>query len=217
MSDETPKTEPQGAAARVDSPLVARAYRKLMDRKDLSREERAALKRHESEKEERLRWQYYASIPKKHWKVMSGRQSKVIDEQAARYELPFGGAVVNLPALVRTLHNFLAVNALKLTKDDDPLLQGGPSSPALERYREERAQLARMDRLEREGALLPRTEVREFLGRVAAILRGAGETLERQFGPGALDILFEALDDAQRETDRYFGVVHEPGPAPNAP
>src|SRR4051794_6336332 len=49
------------AVARVDSGLVASAYRKVMAKQDLSRDERAALRRHERAKEERLRWQYYSA------------------------------------------------------------------------------------------------------------------------------------------------------------
>src|SRR6186997_2406488 len=147
------------ASARVDHDLVASAYRKVVNKQELSRAEQTALKRWEKEKEERLRWQYYAAIPQKHWRAMSGRQTKVINEQALRYDLPFGGATVNLPAVVRALHDFLAENAHKLNKDDDELLQGN-GSPALERYREERALLARLDRQEREGQLLPREVTR---------------------------------------------------------
>jgi hypothetical protein len=204
MSDAPAKPPPADAAARVDADLVARAYRKVMDRQELTKPERAALKRHEKEKEERLRWQYYGAIPQKHWRQMSGRQTKVLNEQADRYHIPFGGPTINLPAVVRAVHDFLADNAQKLARDDDPLMQGS-GSPALERYREERAIMARLDRLEREQALIPRDVVRESLGRIAAMLRGAGDTLQRQFGPAAIEILHEALDDAQREVDRSFG------------
>jgi len=196
------------AASRVDAPLVASAMRKLaMQQQDqLTREERSALKRHEKAREEKLRWQYYRAIPQKHWREMSGRQTKVINEQADRYGLPFGGPTVDLPKFVRAFHNFLAENALKLAKEDDPLLAGaGGSSPALEDYRRERAMLARLERLEREKVLLPRGEVREAMGRIAAIVRGAGDTLQRQFGPAAVEILYEALSDAQREISRSFG------------
>ena len=197
-------TTTNDAASRVDADLVARAYRKVMDKQELSKDERRALKRHEADKEERLRKQYYASIPQKHWREMSGRQAKVINEQAQRYGIPFGGATINLPAVVKSLHDFLADNAVKLARDEDPLMQG-TGSPALERYREERALMARLDRLEREGELLPRDEVREALGRVSSILRSAGDTLQRLYGMGALEVLCEALDDAEREVDRCFG------------
>jgi hypothetical protein len=189
---------------------VARAYRKVVNRQELTGAEREALKRHEKQKEERLRWQFYGSIPQKHWRQMSGRQTKVINEQAERYGLPFGGATISLPAVVRALHDFLADNAAKLAHEDDPLLLGG-SSPALERYREERAKLARLDRLDRERQLLPRDEVRESWGRMAAILRSAGDTLQRQFGAEAVEILNEALDDCERELDRPLRETPEQG------
>jgi hypothetical protein len=208
-----------GAASRVDADLVARAYRKVMNKEELTNEERRALKRHETEKEEQLRWKYYQTIPQKHWRDMSGRQTKVLNEQALRYGIPFGGATISLPHVVKALHDFLADNAQKLARDDDPLMQGS-GSPALERYREERATMVRLDRLAREGELLPRDEVREALGRIASIIRSAGDMLERHHGAGALDILTEALDDAQRELDRCFGPeedepdVHDPVPDP---
>ena len=199
-------TAPQSAdaASRVDGELVARAYRKVMDRQELTQSERNALKRHEKDKEERLRWQYYRSIPQKHWRTMSGRQTKVINEQAERYGIPFGGAKIDLPAVIRAMHDFLADNAVKLARNEDDLL-AGPGSPALERYREERAAIARLDRLEREGALVSRDDVRTSFGRVASILRGAGDALQRQFGPAAVEVLYEALEDAGREIERTYG------------
>lgn len=190
----------------LDRKLAAEAYKKVLDGRALTSREQAALKRFEKEKEERLRWQYYAAIPQKHWREMSGRQAKVINEQALRYAIPFGGATVNLPAVVRSFHDFLAENAHKLNKDEDELLQGS-GSPALERYREERAALARLDRLEREGQLLSREHTRIALSRIATILRGAGDALRRQFGPAAVEILYEAMDDADREIDSTFGTA----------
>lgn len=194
----------------VDQELVARAYRKVVTKQELSAAERTALRRHEKQKEERLRWQHYASIPQKHWRQMSGRQTKVLHEQAMRYNLPLGGPTINLPALARALHDFLADNAAKLARDDDELLTGG-TSPALERYREERALLARLDRLERQGQLLDREQARSALARIATVLRGAGDSLQQQFGPAARDLLDEALDDAQTEIDRHFP-HHPPDP-----
>ncbi len=174
------QSAPPGSASAVDRDLVARAYKKLVNKEELTKQERAALKSHEKDKEEQLRWKYYGTIPQKHWRAMSGRQTKVINEQASRYGIPFGGATVSMPAVVRALHDFLADNAVKLSRDGDELMQGA-GSPALERYREKRAAIAKLDRLEWEGKLLPRDEVRESMGRIAALRRGAGESLQRQF------------------------------------
>ena len=127
MSSTLPAAD---SVASADKETVARAYRKIMAQQELTKEERRALKRHEKTKEEKLRWQYYASIPHKHWKEMSGRQAKVINEQAQRYGIPFDGATVDLPLVVRRLHDFFAANAQKLAAEDDPLMQGS-GSPAL--------------------------------------------------------------------------------------
>ena len=208
MANPPSQTDAPDTSARVDRDLVTSAYRKLMDKQDLTKQERAALKRHEKEKEERLRWQHYASISQKHWREMSGRQTKVINEQAARYGIPFGGASINLPAVVRAFHDFLADNAVKLARDDDALMQGN-GSPALERYREERTALVRLDRLEREGELVAQDDAREVLGRVAAVIRGVGEALQRRFGAEAADILYEGMDEAEREIARFYSATEQ--------
>jgi hypothetical protein len=193
---------------------AAAAYKKVLGGESLSTREQSALRRFEKEKEEKLRWQYYGSIPQKHWKEMSGRQTKILQEQSGLYGLPFGDAKIDLPKFVRAFHDFLAANARKLAAPDDDLMQGGPS-PALERYREERATMAKLDRQEREQSLLPRDGVRDGLGRIAARLRAAGEQLERQHGAGAREILDEALTDADREIEQVFGGPDEPtDPAP---
>lgn len=194
---------PQETPSGVDALAQKDLYQKVISGKQLSTREQSTLKRIEKEKEERLRQKFYQSIPQKHWREMSGRQTKVINEQAARYGIPFGGSVINLPAVVRALHDFLADNAVKLARDDDDLMQGS-GSPALERYREERAIIARLERMEREASLIPRDEMREALGRLAGLLRTAGETLEREHGVEARSVLDEALDDAEREIDEMF-------------
>ena len=212
MSDlQTATAQAENLSQRLDKQAAATAYKKVMAGEQPTSQERAALTRYEREQEEKRRWQYYESIPQKHWRQMSGRQPKVLREQAQRYGLPFGGATIHLPDVIRALHDFLAANARKLSADDDEdaLLGSDAPSPALERYREERAAIARLDRLEREQVLVRRDEIRQGLGRIAAILRTAGETLQQQYGNDAADILNEALDDAERDIDRFFGVESE--------
>jgi hypothetical protein len=199
---QTPQTP--AASLQLDQELAKRAYQKLMAGQQPTAEEKAALRRFEKDKEESRRWEYYRSIPQKHWRQMSGRPTQVINSQAERYGIPFGGAKIDLTKVVKALHEFLAVNAQKLASDDE-LMQGDASSPALERYREERARLAQLDRLEREHVLVQRDQVREGLGRIASIIRTAGDTLQRQFGPDAAEILLDSLDDAEQEIERLFG------------
>jgi hypothetical protein len=211
-----PAAAVEGVAG-VDRALVARALKKVANQQQPTRDEQSALRRYEKAREEHQRWAYYRTITQKHWRQMSGRQAKVLIEQAERYGIAFGGAVVDLPKVVRQLHDFLAENALKLARDEDgdPLLNGaGGSSPALEEYRRERAALARYDRLERERVLLPREEVRQALGRIATIMRGVGDSLQAQFGAAAGEMVNEGLADAQREIDRTFGQSSDGGAVP---
>jgi hypothetical protein len=48
------------------------------------------------------------------------------------------------------------------------------------------------------------------LARVANILQAAGDMLAQHYGAGAAEIVAEALSDAEREVDRWFG--DEPPP-----
>ena len=99
-----------------DDAILRSAISKEEAGEPLTREEDSVLRRAKRELEERTRWEYYATIPQKHWRQMSGRQAKVLQEQAVRYGIPFGGATVDLSAVVRLLHDFLRDNGRKLVK-----------------------------------------------------------------------------------------------------
>lgn len=189
--------------------ILRRAIQKTVAKEDLTLEEKAALRAHQKIQEEETRWKYYETIPAKHWEAMSGRSTKVRNQQAAHYDLPFGGPVINLRKLARAIHDFIAKNKYKLARETTVTMDG-PNSPALERYREERAAMAKLVRLEREGKLVDRDEVRQSMQKAGAVIRQAGDTLRKQFGPLAAQILYEAIDDAESEVERAFaGPVEE--------
>lgn len=197
----------KAALAAIDRSDVARAAAKKKRGEPLRREERSLLDRYAKAIDEIDRWKHYRAVPQKHIKDLYGAQTKQLNEQAERYGLAFGGAVVDLAAFFRSLRDFFGRYGRQLAQWDDDLL-GGENSPALERYREEKAKLARLDRLERERNLLPRSQVHDVLTRMASLLRGAGDTLQRQFGPDALGVLHEALDDVDRELTEFLGDTH---------
>jgi hypothetical protein len=188
--------------------LLAAAVRKTKAGEKLTAAEKSALKRFRQNSEETDRWRYYAAIPKKHWVKLSGRQHKVLDEQAGRYGIPILGSQIDLAAVARWLHDFLARNAQKLKPDEEGLLQG--DSDWAEKYRKERALLVRLERREREGALVSRDKSHQCWTRVAGVLHAAGETLQRQFGAAALRVLNQALENATREVDALFSDGHQP-------
>lgn len=197
-------------AEKVDRDLVRAALEKQQGGQQPTSRELEALRRWERAKEERLRWQYYATIPHKHVRTMSGRQSKVINEMALRYGIPFAGATVDLRAIVKALFDFLADYGprLAVANGDDPLLDG-PASPALERYRNARANREEFAFQRDLGEWIARDQVHDALGQLSAILRNAGELLQRQFGADAHAILDEALADFDRKLESFVGAVED--------
>lgn len=176
-----------------------RALDKAAAGKSLTVKERRALNVWRKAEQERERWKIYESIPLAHYRAMSGREGKVLKEQAARYDLPIAGRKINLPAVLRAFHDLLAKNAKKLAADDDDEVDG------MAAYRRERTALARLERQARERELIPRDEVVAMLGRIAAHYRAAGEALARAFGDDALDMLVEAITDSRREIRETLG------------
>jgi hypothetical protein len=86
----------------------------------------------------------------------------------------------------------------------DPDMVGGDGSPALEEYRKEKTLLARMDRKEREKALVKPDAVEELMRRGVEVLSRAGEAIQKRFGPDAAALFNEAIEEALRfisETD----------------
>ncbi len=207
---------PPSASEQMDRELAGSALDKRRRGVTPNTQELAALRRIEQQREEELRWDYYRTIPQKHWREMSGRQAKVINEQADRYQLPFDGAKVDLPAVVKALHNFLAEHGRKLL-DDAGELTPESTSPMLERIREEDWRLKRVKRLLAEGQVLPRGVVHDWFSQVAGLLRKAGELLEKQFGPEALEIHDKALASAERLiTDGLDNIEQVPQESPES-
>ena len=193
-------------AVEQDRRLALEAARAYQEGRVPTAAQRAALRRHEQRKETTLRWQYYRSIPQKHWRIMSGRQTKVINEQASLYNIPFGGPVIDLPAVVRALHDFLARNARLLASGmDDASLLFGRSTPSLERVRRATAELREIQVARERGNLVDRALARECLLQLAGMLRAAGETLQRRYGPDALEIVNDMIANWERLVEEHFG------------
>lgn len=83
----------------------------------------------------------------------------------------------------------------------------------LGRLRDEKAKLAKLDRLERERVLCRRDHIHEGLARIAGLLREVGEQLGREYGREAQRLLNDALGDMAREMKGMFpedGLYEEP-------
>ena len=78
------------------------------------------------------------------------------------------------------------------------LLSTERSSPSLERLRLEKFKIARIERRELEKSLVSKKKVEEGLAKLAAILRDAGEQMNK-ISPRCVEILNESLDKFSKE------------------
>lgn len=127
------RSESAAALERIDRALVATAVEKQWIGEKPSRPEAAALRRWHKAREGAARWEHYRTIPQKHWVKMSGgRPWKILREQAQRCGTPFVEAEIDLSAVVRPLHDFLAANWYKLAgSNGENHLLAGVNLPAL--------------------------------------------------------------------------------------
>ena len=188
-----------------DAEVVRRAATKRAAGDSLNRTEAAQLRRWQDIADEERFYDYCRRIPQRAWRVLCAKQTKQLNDQADRYGLPLGGPFVDLADLVPALFAFLADNARRLAspESDDPLLAGA-SSPALEEYRRERTLISRLERQRMEKTLFDRVELHEFMANLVEMLRSAGDTLQRQYGPAAADVLNETIDEFGRRVDESF-------------
>lgn len=110
----------------------------------------------------------------------------------------------------RAVHDAMLAKALDkrpqagAAAGDDPDLFTG-DSPALERLRTANASIKELELARLREQLLPRQDVHTLLGHVASAYRRAGEQLQRRYGRDALDVVDEALADAERIARESLG------------
>lgn len=92
---------------------------------------------------------------------------------------------------------------------DDPLMDDATESPGLERYRQAKAAHAELDVAARQGELVDVAKLRAVHSRWAAILRRAGEQLQRRHGPDAARTLNNALGECRAAIDLELGAAQE--------
>ena len=83
--------------------------------------------------------------------------------------------------------------------------KGAKSNGAQERLRTAKADLEELKLARERRESIPREEIHGTLGRLAVILRGAGEVLQREFGKEAQAVLDAALDEFEEAVKKSYG------------
>lgn len=86
---------------------------------------------------------------------------------------------------------------------DEDLGEG--DSPALERFRLARAQQEEIKLEGMRGDFIAKEDAKTMLMEIAAIYKSANETLVREFGNAAGDVIADALDEAERRFLQRWG------------
>lgn len=146
-------------------------------------------------------------VPKVCYEKLSGRQTKVLHDQAERYQFPLRGSVIDLFAVLKRFHDFIADNKYKFV-DDDPDV-AGPSSPALEELRRVKVEQERIKLASMESRFVDRALVREFLGQLATHIRQTSDRAESLFGRDGRELINQMLDAVDGTIDK-FKVEGEP-------
>lgn len=172
----------------LDPKVVARAEKaraKLAAGESLGARDAAAIRRVDLEV-------YAQAVPKGAYSQWSGRSHKVLDEQAERYGLPISGDSIDIRAVCKWLHDFLASNKYRFI-DDDPDIAGA-SSPALERCRQLKAEQLQIELDKMRGSVVDVSVVRDCLGQLATQLRAASDRAENLFGIDGRELLTQVID-----------------------
>jgi hypothetical protein len=182
--------------------------------------EAALLKRWERVERERLRWESLRAVPKKDYVAMSGRQQKILDQQGERYGLDeLLKPKIDVTRLVRQLHDLLAKHWLKFSAEasEADLMKGGGNSPALERYRQAKAEREELELSIKRGEVVPLLELGPRLVALAEMGRSRFEAMERAGGPSVRREIETLIDDWVEQVKRWYpeagegeGIVETP-------
>lgn len=179
--------------------LADSALRKLGQSQSPTAREEEALAKVRRVHEENQRWQYYHSIPKRHWKSMAGGiQEQTINRQARVYGFPIGQATINLEKFVYKFHRFLA--------DNQYILRDGQSDKpdANARYMAARAERFEMEVAQRRGQLVDVHVMGQTLQLLCECLRRANATIKQRGFKDAHEILEKALVTFERLLGQRF-------------
>lgn len=178
----------------ADRHLASVALSKIKRGESPSRDENAALRRVQLAVDDKKKWSLYRAIPQADWCKLSGRQRKVIRDQARKLNLPMGAESIDLAVLLPALHDLFS-------RLDAGMVNGHAADDADARLKMAKAEIAELQLAERSGRLVSRAAVQQCYAVIAHSMRKAAEVLGRHHGPEAQRILDERLDHAQSLLD----------------
>ena len=168
--------------------------------KPLTQVEQRAVAKHDRLETARLAGAFLRAMPSGEFKRLAGLSRARADRLALRF--PTGGAVVDLAEAMPPL--------VAAALDGEDLETADGSSPALERYRQARAEREELELAKRRDQLVEIGPLQEALAAMASLGRRRAEAMERAGGPAVRREFDAMLDDMRAAVDRWFPDNDEP-------
>ncbi|TWU66439.1 hypothetical protein [Crateriforma conspicua] len=161
------------------------------------------------------------AVPKGQFCKLAGRQQKVIDEQAERYDLPIDGPAINLREAIRAYHDLITANAKNIhPADDAEAIAKGEVSPhskaelEILKLKEEVRKLqsgnerAELLLIRDRGDTIDRRQLRDMLSWLTTRLQGMGrQVLQCDNIVDAHDCINDMLEDMAQEAEHGVLVI----------
>lgn len=181
--------------ARVEAALLAKLS--LHRGEKLGRQARRDLQWYESRERDRIAEELFVNLPKKTYCELSGRDNRVIIDQAERYNLAISGATVNLYKAIRSFHDFIAESGQYLADDDlrDEKLR--KEIAVLER----RAAILDGDIRKQKSIYIERAEVHQKLGWLVKKFHQLGERIGKIGGAECQRAVNDMLESIAEELE----------------
>lgn len=206
-----PKKAPVDPNKLIDERLAASARAKLARGEAPTARETLSLNRVDRDLIADYGARYVRQVPQATYLEWVGRTQRVVRAQADHFGMPFLGKSINVPEVLRRLHDVLAqvrANAIppaqRAAESSDEAGKDNRSATAEIRLLEAKADLVEDERDVKRQELLPRASVHEIHSRMARVLRSMGERIGKNYGPHAHRMVNEALDDYEHLIDAFM-------------
>lgn len=188
------------ARSTVDTVAALEAKLKQAKGESLTKAEELTVKRYDEFIALQNRDDMLLNLPKGIYCKLSGRQQKVVDEQARRYGLAIDGAKIDLYQVLRRFHDILAEWGPMIKE-----LEGEEGSLRKEKLKREiellkrKEEAAAIDIKNKHDEFVDRETLRVRMDWLASKLRMVSERLGKRFGADAQILFNHALKQIEEE------------------
>ncbi len=188
----------------VDEVAALTAKLKLAKGESLNKKETTLVNQYDARNFQVAMEAFLTSVPKGIYCELAGRQHKVVDDFGRRYDVPCDLPVINLHAVISTLHSRVS----ELAAVARPHLDGDEAELEKEKLKQEIGKLQRQSAIlqidieKHMDQLVEKTSLNSGMEWLSAKLRTLGTRIHSVSGQDGVDAVNEFLDDLAVELEK---------------